>query len=378
MGHCLLQARAIARAESGVAWSQLVRLPGMEVDMTRWLLGVCAAVASSAFCVELARSQDGIASSLNEGLVAHYSFDQEDPGSDVTGHGWDGVIGGYTLVTGIVDQAVAFDGTGGMVVEGFRDFAWGDAMSISLWILKRDNGGYAPIMGNSLDNDFSWVIQSGGESGGQAIWVGLETGQPNQFYDFPPATATFGKWHHLALVYNGSSSTFLLDGVPMLPIRSDAGPVRSMGTPLQLGLTSFQGEWRRARIWLDEVRIYNRALSSDEINRLGADASYASSAPSEMIAAIRKVSAGVLRPSAAGGSVVSSSGSGGGLTPSSAPRGNNDLTKEKPQASVWWTEGRKADVLAGEDGCEIYRKWIDLWRKGEKRVVIDELNRMSQ
>jgi hypothetical protein len=73
-------------------------------------------------------------------------------------------------------------------------------------------------------------------------------------------------WTHVAAVFDGASMKVYFNGKPSRAVNSTVVP-RSSKAPLQIGMAGgegphfFTGE-------LDDVRIYNRALTADEILRL--------------------------------------------------------------------------------------------------------------
>lgn len=90
----------------------------------------------------------------------------------------------------------------------------------------------------------------------------------NAVADFASATHTVNdtNWHHVAYVVNNSSLTMYLDGVP------DAQQaVAALNTPSGVKLIgNRQAKNTGLRGLLDELRLYNRALSAAEITRLAA------------------------------------------------------------------------------------------------------------
>ncbi len=81
---------------------------------------------------------------------------------------------------------------------------------------------------------------------------------------------TTGVWHQLAIVNNGSRDYFYYDGVLVDSIAYTSNSTNDL--PLTIGATcvgaSCTSRADKFNGLLDEVRIYNRALSADEISRL--------------------------------------------------------------------------------------------------------------
>jgi len=75
---------------------------------------------------------------------------------------------------------------------------------------------------------------------------------------------TANTWVHLAGTYDGATLRLYLNGV-QVNSRAETGPIATSTNPLHIGGDSIYGQYFQGRI--DEVRIYNRALSAPEIQR---------------------------------------------------------------------------------------------------------------
>jgi hypothetical protein len=69
-------------------------------------------------------------------------------------------------------------------------------------------------------------------------------------------------WAHLAATYDGSTQRLYVNGV-QVSSRAQTGPIAISSGPLRIGGNAVWGEYFQGRI--DEVRIYNRALSQAEV-----------------------------------------------------------------------------------------------------------------
>ena len=70
-------------------------------------------------------------------------------------------------------------------------------------------------------------------------------------------------WTHLAATYDGSTLRFYVNGTQAAS-RAVTGGITSSTNPLRIGGNSVWGEWFNGSI--DEVRIYNRALTPAQIS----------------------------------------------------------------------------------------------------------------
>ena len=69
-------------------------------------------------------------------------------------------------------------------------------------------------------------------------------------------------WTHLATTYNGSEARLYVNG-SLVATRAVAGAMPNSDRPLQIGGNRIWNEWLQGQI--DDVRIYNRALSAVEL-----------------------------------------------------------------------------------------------------------------
>jgi hypothetical protein len=196
------------------------------------------------------------------GLVAAYGFNASSGTTalDSSGLGNTGTISGATWHTqGKFGSALAFDGVNDVVmVNDAPALDLTTSMTAEAWVYPTNATNYRNVV-MKLNNDES------------IYWLGVSPG-PRAFVDLMPtgaaevalessATLPLNAWSHLAFVYNSGTLQFYVNGVVVetvttgstLPISAD--PIRIGGDPWG---QHFQGR-------IDEVRIYNRALTPAEI-----------------------------------------------------------------------------------------------------------------
>jgi hypothetical protein len=80
------------------------------------------------------------------------------------------------------------------------------------------------------------------------------------------ANLTTGIWYHVAAVLDRGANVFqvYVNGVSILNVAESGAPAPN-NEPLVLGRTPWGERWNGA---LDDVRIYNRALSATEIGQV--------------------------------------------------------------------------------------------------------------
>ena len=203
------------------------------------------------------------------GLLAQYDFDSDGcPSSviDSSGNGFTGTCSG----TAPVWTASGHNGGGYDFSQSEADFiTLGDIdaqepFTIALWFKSTgQQDGWDPMISKGNSANYSFESSSGGTPPGfymnTAAWGWL---------DHPDAAATYtdGLWHHMAGTYNGSSQYLYIDCVPASQIISGAVTLTDKLTTLGAnpdlpGAENWSGT-------LDEVRIYDRALSQAEVNIL--------------------------------------------------------------------------------------------------------------
>ena len=209
---------------------------------------------------------------LTTGLVGHWTFDGKDTTTridDVSGNSNNGglVLGASgntatTTVPGRIGQAMAFDGTNDYVtLPNNASLNITGPITMSAWIKTSFSGAYqyvisgltggSPYAGYGLtispDNKISYW------SGAHAAWVDGSS------------TVNDNKWHHITAVESGTTVRFYKDGVAdgtaSTQQPNSYSDVRKIGIFTDNSQNPFKGS-------IDDVRIYNRALSADEIKRL--------------------------------------------------------------------------------------------------------------
>jgi hypothetical protein len=213
---------------------------------------------------------------LKDGLIAYYPFNGN--ASDVSGNSNNGTVNGAVLSVdkfGHPNCAYSFNGTSDYILlQPESSFKGMNSYSVSLWVNPTEivyNGGemvyslgsnvYGPVHGltyQSTETFFAGSYNVGGTS-------------PNQSYSksccYNPNT-----WYHVVVTRNNSSINLYINGTLIAP-----GPEASTkGQDADYGLASAAVLGGRSSLEyryffkgiIDEVRIYNRVLTSEEITSL--------------------------------------------------------------------------------------------------------------
>ena len=211
-------------------------------------------------------TQSGIVvQAVASGLVAEWTFDEGSgtTAGDATGNNHTGtLVGNVTWTAGEVGpSALSFNPTTGtnphVVVADAPDLRFSSTQSFTLgaWVyVAALPGQWTAIVAKSRDH---------------APWYGLWISNTNHWVAGGPANLTGGLvttgWHYLTLVQNGTANQRLLyvDGV-----QAAAGAAQNANGPgdLWIGGDKSVSEFLNGSI--DDVRLYQRALSASEVQTL--------------------------------------------------------------------------------------------------------------
>ncbi|XP_078657715.1 uncharacterized protein LOC144903456 [Branchiostoma floridae x Branchiostoma belcheri] len=206
---------------------------------------------------------------LDAGLLAHYPLD--DSYADIRGN-FDLVPqGGVSLQSGSDGNGYAqFGGAGRLVANGFTSHAWGSSLTVSVWFKRTGQfGTYQGIINTGYHASGSWEIRMGRENGGTMIGCGVVTSNSPQTWDYVHLTASRNTWHHAVMTYDGTLTKFYLDNVPQTGNdRCCSGPIIDKGNPLVIGQAGPGKSNEYFFGFIDEVRLYHRALCAEEVATL--------------------------------------------------------------------------------------------------------------
>ena len=194
-------------------------------------------------------------STLERGLYPVGIWGFEDNVQDSSGMGNDGTIhGNPQYVNGMVGKALEFDGNDRIVISS--DLGDPDEMTIEFW--------FYVTKGNKTRIQYFMDGRAGGN------WWFLQSYNPNgsgniNFYDrvkVGPDDWTAGRWNHLVLVVNTSASKIFINGELKA---TGLGRNPDIGENMRIGARYTDSSHFRGKF--DEVRIYNEAISSSQIQK---------------------------------------------------------------------------------------------------------------
>lgn len=205
-----------------------------------------------------------------QGLVAFYPLNGN--ANDFSGNGNNGnIIGGVNGSTDRFDNpnsAMQFNGIDGYIeVPNSPSLqSPSDALTIAGWIYIDAFPGIevAGIVektnSNSMYGQYGLSYQAWSDDG-------LNFYHSNGIQGTSaPVTLDFLRWYFVAITYDGTTAITYLDGVPIFS-QNVSGPIVADDNPLTIGLEA-PGLTEYLQGKLDDIRIYNRALSAEEISDL--------------------------------------------------------------------------------------------------------------
>jgi len=196
------------------------------------------------------------------GLVAAYGFN-EGSGTlvtDLSGNGNNGTISGATWTTsGRYGNALSFNGTNALVtVNNAPSLQLTSAMTLEAWVYPTTvNSTWQDVIYKGNDNYYlEGTSSNSGHPVAGAIVGGVYAAA------IGPNSLTANTWAHLAETYDGATVRLYVNGWQVAS-HAQTGAIATSTNPLQIGGDSIYGQYFAGRI--DEVRIYNLALSVAEI-----------------------------------------------------------------------------------------------------------------
>ncbi len=187
-------------------------------------------------------------------------------------YGNNGVIYGDPVLTsdrdGFTNSAYDFDGNGDFIEIPHSNSLDVDRITVAAWIYRHDTGDDRVVCkstGTAInDHIFSLGVADAG-AGQSKVRVRLAA---NGTYDSVDGTRTFPRedWAHIAFTYDGAYIRIYVDGQEGGSF-SKTGDITKSSIPVVIGNVNLtEGRYLNGK--LDEVKIYSRALTADEIMSL--------------------------------------------------------------------------------------------------------------
>ena len=198
------------------------------------------------------------------GLVAAYGFDETSDGTavpDYSGLRNNGTLSNVTRVAnGRFGNALQFNGTNSVVtVSNNASLALSTGMTLEAWVYPTVwmSGAQTVIMKEGATAE-AYLLDANNSTNQpmSAVWTGGEVAVGGNG-QIPP-----NQWTHLATTYDGQYQSLYVNGV-LVNVMPQTGVLATSTGALRIGGNSLWGNFFQG--YIDEVRIYNRALTNAQI-----------------------------------------------------------------------------------------------------------------
>jgi len=201
---------------------------------------------------------------VNNGLVAYYPFDGN--ANDASGNGNHGTVYGATLSedrNGNINSAYSFDGINDYIdIDNTAAFDNMQSFTLTGWFYLKSYGGYSRVILSKVTPNRDFVVE---------IWPNGKLNAhfaSNRYYHCASHDPMpLNQWLYFGAVWNGNEWTLYLNG-SIIDFRNYSGSKPPWtGNYMSIGsLISGSTEFFHGNI--DEIRIYNRALPTEEIQEV--------------------------------------------------------------------------------------------------------------
>lgn len=207
--------------------------------------------------------------SLSAGLFANYKFDGN--ANDVSGKGNNGTINGSATFTtdrfGQANKALNFDGVDDHVsVPNNNTLSGFNEITLSAWVNhNQTTGTLGAIIAKwyqSVQDNYLMVVEGGTNK------FGASTNNERNVPFYSPNSIPINTWNHLVFTHNSSGDWLYFNGY-LVASNTISGNIIYSSQNLLIGADSNLGTlWRFFKGKIDDVRLYNRALSRLEVQQL--------------------------------------------------------------------------------------------------------------
>jgi len=194
--------------------------------------------------------------------IAYYPFNGNT--NDVTGN-FNAINYGATLTTGkdgLPDTAYSF-AENSFILSDFDTSQINNAMTIFV-ICKPTSSSPTALFGNNLGVPDVATIECYINNNNKLVWVRINNGN---YITITNGISSINQWYKIAITVGGGMFNIYVDGI-LIAETAYTGIMQNVVNKLHIGNrgnmpynTTFSGS-------IDEVKIYNRALTQDEINSL--------------------------------------------------------------------------------------------------------------
>ena len=192
------------------------------------------------------------------GLVAAYGFEEGTGGTvaDGSGNANSGTISGATWTTsGKYGKALTFDGVNDRIaVSSSSSLQLTAGVTLSAWVKPAAAFGYKLALGQAGVSDLTYGLYS-------SLPSPLPSARAHGSATSGATPVPLNQWSHLAMTYDGAMLRLYVGGTQAAQYAMSVAPTSSGA--LSIGGHLSPAQWFNGA--LDEVRVYNRALTAQEV-----------------------------------------------------------------------------------------------------------------
>lgn len=229
---------------------------------------------------DFALSQAQVSYEYNRGKpTVHLKFNEVEGSNayDSSGNGITGTLSNLTRVSGKYSNAYQFAGNANSYVQlSDNDIHTPNQITLSAWFKTSTTGTIQTIFGkDDLDGcpaERSYFLRINSANLLEIVFFAdCSNAGTISGVDFESATGTTtvtdGQWHHVAATWNGTNIRMYLDG-KLEASRAFTGTVYNSTSDLYIGRQERSGLEQPFNGIIDDIRIYNYALSEEQVIRL--------------------------------------------------------------------------------------------------------------
>jgi hypothetical protein len=206
-------------------------------------------------------------------LQTYLKFDENSgtTASDSIGNGWNGTLVNDPLwVAGKSGNAVSLDGSNDYVSLPAGVVSSANTITVAAWVNLNTVSNWARIFDIGSGTGTNMFLTPKNGANGKIRFAIKNNNSSEQFIDGASSLAT-GGWHHVAVTLNGSTGTLYVDGVQVGQNTAMTIKPSDMGATTQnwIGRSQYSSD-PYLNGYVDDFRIYTRALTASEIAALAA------------------------------------------------------------------------------------------------------------
>lgn len=232
------------------------------------MAGIMALALASPLVINMAK-----ADSLDDGIVAKYSFDNESLQNLGGDNQATAIVTGLSNYSGTVAYTTGRSGSDKAIKTGdyglkLNEENLGENYTVSLWMKPDGNtvaNGAVLFLGDSNPERWYGIAGSNGSTGYKVWCHDNEESKSYRWKQLTTFSMTAGNWYHIVMTGDKETHTTYIDGTAVTTISDFPTVLSGDGQDILLGVNNWDAEFVGA---IDDVLVYNRTLSASEVLEL--------------------------------------------------------------------------------------------------------------